>query len=132
FLCPSAPYGSIAAYFRTFERTKMRIKHWLMLLLCIGAFSEFAGAQVRVVSPDVSSYEGRPRVQATRLEPNETIAVDGRLDEAAWQGAIPGSDFRQQDPRLGEPATERTEVRFVFSRKSLYIGVICFDSEPDK
>jgi len=67
-----------------------------------------------------------------RLENGETIDVDGRLNEPIWQRAVPASDFKQQDPRLGEPATEATEVRFVFSSQSLYIGVICRDSEPDR
>src|SRR3954469_3351878 len=87
--------GAVWQYRRLFSAplgTKMKLKHWLVLLLCVCTFSEFAGAQVRVVSPGLSSYEGRPHVQAIRLEPNETIDVDGRLDEAAWQRALPASD----------------------------------------
>ena len=30
------------------------------------------------------------------------------------------------------PSTERTEVRFLYDDDNLYVGVICFDSEPDK
>ncbi len=76
------------------------------------------------------AYEGQPRVQVVRLEADETIQVDGNLTEAAWGRAIPASNFTQQDPDLGAPATEETEVRFLFSGNSLYIGVICYDSEP--
>ena len=32
----------------------------------------------------------------------------------------------------GAPPTERTEVRFLFDRDCLYIGIRCFDSEPKK
>jgi hypothetical protein len=80
---------------------------------------------------DLSAYEGRPRVTAVRLGNGETISVDGRLEEPVWKLAIPATNFMQQDPNLGQPATERTEVRFAFSRTALYLGVICFDSEPD-
>jgi hypothetical protein len=38
----------------------------------------------------------------------------------------------QIDPDNGAPATERTEVRVVFGRDAMYLGVTCFDSEPDR
>jgi hypothetical protein len=44
--------------------------------------------------------------------------------------ADPFSAFIQQDPNEGEPATERTEIRFLLDRRNLYIAVVCFDSEP--
>src|ERR1041384_327052 len=51
---------------------------------------------------DLSRYEGRPRVKAVRLNPGETISVDGQLEEAVWQRAMPAADFKQQDPHVGE------------------------------
>ena len=35
-------------------------------------------------------------------------------------------------PRTARPATEQTEVRIIYDSESLYMGVTCFDSEPDK
>jgi len=58
--------------------------------------------------------------------------IDGAPDEAAWQSAIPASNFLQRDPDNGAPATERTEVRVVFDRDRIILGVICFDSEPTR
>ena len=49
-----------------------------------------------------------------------------------WKRAVSAGEFVQQDPVLGAEPTERTEVRFVFTQDHLYMGVICFDSEPDK
>ncbi len=72
----------------------------------------------------------RPSVTAVRLAEGERLAVDGVLDEAAWQRAVPATDFAQIDPENGAPATERTEVRVVFDRDRLYVGVHCFDSSP--
>lgn len=74
----------------------------------------------------------RRTMTALRLEESERIVLDGVLDEGVWQRAEPAKDFIQQDPDNGRPATERTEVRIVFNRQRLYLGVICFDSEPDK
>ena len=75
---------------------------------------------------------GRRVMTAERMLAPERILLDGILDEAPWRRATPAADFIQQDPVLGGPPTERTEVRIVFSRTGLYMGVTCFDSEPDQ
>ena len=74
---------------------------------------------------------GTRSVGAVRLPDGESIVLDGRLDEPSWSRAIPAADFIQIDPNNGESATERTEVRVVFDGERLYLGVVCFDSEPD-
>ncbi len=66
------------------------------------------------------------------MQGDERVVLDGILDEPVWTRAKHGGEFIQQDPVLGAAPTERTEVRVVFSQDHLYIGVICFDSEPDK
>jgi hypothetical protein len=71
-------------------------------------------------------------MSAVRLDPLERITLDGRLDEGVWQRAVPAADFVQIDPANGTPATERTEVRIVYTADALYMGVTCYDSEPDK
>ena len=63
---------------------------------------------------------------------DESITLDGRLDEAVWMRAVPATNFLQRDPDNGQPATEQTEVRFVYDADKLYMGVTLFDSEPDK
>ena len=57
------------------------------------------------------------------------ISIDGRLDEPAWREAPVVADFIQWEPSPGEPATEPTEVRFLYGSQNLYIGVICWDSD---
>jgi hypothetical protein len=59
------------------------------------------------------------------------IQLDGRLSEDVWGEATPAAGFVQFEPREGEPATERTEVRILFDDKNLYIGANCLDSRPD-
>src|SRR5690606_25402500 len=41
-------------------------------------------------------------------------------------------DFTQRNPDEAQPSTERTEVRFAFDEDNLYIGIICFDPQPDQ
>ncbi len=72
----------------------------------------------------------RPVVRAVRINPDERITVDGRLDETPWQRAEPATDFKQADPRNGAPSTELTEIRIIFDRDHLYIGAEFFDSDP--
>jgi hypothetical protein len=75
---------------------------------------------------------GRRTVTAVRLPEGASVTLDGRLDEPFWSDPVPAADFIQIDPANGMPATEPTEVRIVFSREFLYLGVTCFDSEPDQ
>jgi hypothetical protein len=57
------------------------------------------------------------------------IKIDGKLDEAIWQSAPPATGFRQNQPKEGEPATQRTEVRFAFDGAAIYVGARMFDTE---
>ena len=59
------------------------------------------------------------------------INIDGRLDEVAWQAAVPSSDFMQSYPKVGGAPTDRTEVRVLYDDEALYVGVRMFDSRPD-
>jgi hypothetical protein len=67
-----------------------------------------------------------PRLQA--VERTVPIVLDGVLDEAVWQSAGPATDFTQQDPNEGRPATQRTEIRLAYDAEALYIGARMFDS----
>ena len=59
------------------------------------------------------------------------VTVDGNLDEPAWQGAEVTLGFIQRDPNEGEPSTKRTEFRILYTPETLYIGVICYDSDAE-
>lgn len=69
---------------------------------------------------------------ATRVPPAARITLDGRVSESAWFTATPIADFRQNDPDVGAPATERTEVRVLYDSTTLYIAVAAFDSRPSE
>ena len=71
-----------------------------------------------------------PRITVGRTAEGERPIIDGRVDDGVWVAAQPFSDFIQQEPNEGEPATERTVVRFLLDGENLYIAVVCFDSEP--
>lgn len=60
------------------------------------------------------------------------ITIDGTLDEAVWKQAPKIGDLIQQQPIPGVAPSERTEVTLLYDANNLYIGVIAYDSEPDK
>jgi hypothetical protein len=72
--------------------------------------------------------EERPALDALPTE--QPPVIDGRLDDACWQTAPALTHFTQVLPVEGALPTERTEVRFVYTRDALYIGIRCFDSAP--
>ena len=71
-----------------------------------------------------------PSVQAQRV--SGEIRVDGHLDEPEWGVASRAGDFRQMEPREGQPATEATEVSVLYDQHNLYVGVHAHDAEPDR
>ena len=58
------------------------------------------------------------------------IRVDGRLDEPVYDTVPPVSDFIQQLPDEGAPATERTEAWVMFDDENFYVAGRCWDSAP--
>ena len=72
----------------------------------------------------------RPVTQAFRSTRRPTI--DGRLDEAEWAQAPAITDFVQQLPKTGYPATFQTVVRVLYDADHLYIGATLYDPEPTK
>lgn len=71
-------------------------------------------------------------VRAGRIAEALAPTIDGRLDEGIWNSVEPSSTFTQQYPNDGAPASERTELRILFDRQNVYVGIVCFDSDPSQ
>jgi len=70
-----------------------------------------------------------PHVTAT---PTTTAPViDGRLDDAVWQQAIPTRAFTQVEPVEGAVPSQETEMRILFDADTLYVAVRAFDTDPE-
>ncbi len=111
---------------------------WRILLLCllsaVAAYPQTQsngngnGSGSPIAAIDYETIRLEKIVTAVRT--TERIILDGRLDEPAWKLASPATDFITKLPRPGEPSEVRTEVRFVYDDDILYVGFICFDSDP--
>ena len=81
------------------------------------------------VAPDVITRDGgQATMRAIRLLAG--IDVDGRLDEPVYDLVAPVSDFIQQLPDEGAPATERTDAWVMFDDENFYVAGRCWDSAP--
>ena len=79
---------------------------------------------------DLDAVRAAKRVTAVRV--SEPIAIDGHLDEPAWDQTEPATDFYQQQPAEFAPAMRRTEVRFLYDDTTLYVGAMLYDDEPHR
>src|SRR5687768_3873416 len=91
-------------------------------------------APVLLALPAGAATPGEPApepraVAAVRLD-GEPPAIDGNLDEAAWQQAPAASGFVQLQPDEGSPATQPTEVRFLLGADALYVGARMAADDP--
>ena len=95
----------------------------LVVLSALGLFAATlsASAQTKPGSANV----------ATALRATEVPTLDGDvLGDPAWKNAPPITSFVQEQPDEGQPASEKTEVRVIFTADTLYVGVVLYDSDP--
>src|SRR5437868_607111 len=77
-------------------------------------------AVAQVVAKRSALEQGIRVAEAVPVEPAPRL--DGTLKDPLWQSAKPITDFRQQEPYEGAPATEKSEVRILYTRHSVYFG----------
>ena len=72
--------------------------------------------------------DGQPLMSAVRVA--DGPVVDGEvLNDPVYADAMLATGFVQSRPFEGEPASERTEVRIVYTADTLYFGVVCFTAD---
>src|SRR5262245_24911166 len=100
----------------------------LMISCCSTSAAEAQAPRGVTPAPRRETPVSIRRAEATRT--TEPPVIDGVLEDRGCERAVPLGDFVQAEPTEGSPATEQTEVRLLFDNRTLYIGVICFDSDP--
>ncbi len=71
-----------------------------------------------------------PRIAAIRVAQGPVI--DGVLDDEVWRHAQVIDDFTQVEPHQGDAPSQRTEIRILIDRETLYFGISCFERRPDQ
>lgn len=98
--------------------------------VCHAQQSSDAAAGPEPPATYVKGDDGRVTIRAIRLA--EPLRLDGVLEEAAYREHTPITEFIQQEPHEGEPATERTEAWVLFDRDNIYIAAHCHDTHPER
>ena len=80
------------------------------------------------VATGVGILTGRPTVQPVRASVRPEI--DGRLDDVVWQNALRLTEFVQQNPVEGAPATEETDVWISYDSQNIYVAVHAHYKDP--
>ena len=101
----------------------------LSLLVLAIPFSAQSQGATTVSNGASTSGHTVPVPSARAARRSAAIALDGKVDDAAWQAATPVTEFTQVDPSEGQPATQRTEMRFLFDEGALYVGAKMYDTE---
>src|SRR6516162_2921746 len=110
------------------RRCRMRLIHLIWLaVLCSNLLAQTETTQSQKPEQMEAPSELRS-LQAARVD--NAPKLDGTLDDPLWQLATPIANFLQREPYEGQPPTERTEVRVLYTKHSVYFGITCFDSNP--
>jgi len=69
-------------------------------------------------------------LKAVRVEKGPR--VDGSLTDPVWQSAAAFTEFRMAEPQPNQAPSEKTELRVLYDDANIYLGILCFDSEPGR
>ncbi len=73
--------------------------------------------------------DGKVNVTATRFDGD--VRIDGNLDEAIYTQIAPITNFIQQIPNAGTPASEKTEAWIYYDADNLYVAARVYESVPE-
>lgn len=88
----------------------MRLKNYYYIFLLLLCFQSVA---------QVKTTEAVKIVQAPR--------IDGLLNDDVWKEAPVLTDFIQNSPSPGSPASSKSEVRILYDNTAIYVGAYLFD-----
>jgi len=118
-----------------FYRNLFSQSHLALLILCLVLLPGRGWAEGLLKNSQQNSSilrdaDGKRTITAVQTE--TPLKVDGLLNDPAWQNALFQGQFTQREPDEGAPASEKTELGFLYNDNNLYIGIKCYDSEPGK
>jgi hypothetical protein len=74
----------------------------------------------------------RDKYRINISQTDNTINVDGLLDEAVWKTAEKADHLQRVLPTDTGYAAAQTEIRLTYNESTLYVGIICYDPSPGK
>ena len=74
----------------------------------------------------------RDKYKVSIVKTDRDLKIDGLMDEEAWQKAESAVHFQRVQPTDTGFAIAQTEVKLIYTAKTLYVGIICYDPTPGK
>lgn len=91
--------------------TEMLRRQRVILIAYMSLLTLFTHAQVK-------------SVHAIKIE--QSIKIDGNLDEAVWQSIEPTGDFITSNPVFGNKSAHKTLVRIAYDNSAVYVGAYMY------
>jgi hypothetical protein len=113
-----------------FSHRQSGLRCWLLSLYFLVFQPPRSNAAVQGAGRPPKDESARITAEANQVD--RVPKLDGTLDDPLWQTAKPITEFRQREPSEGDAPTEKTEVRILYTRHSVYFGTHCYDSEPSR
>jgi len=66
------------------------------------------------------------------IKTDESIIIDGLLNELIWENAPEANTFIQFNPNRLDPEKIKTSVKILYDDNYIYFGFLCYDTEPDE
>ena len=83
-----------------------------------------------LLSIPILGQEGQKETLAIKTD--ESIIIDGLLNESIWEKAPDAYTFIQLRPDRKDPKKIKTSVKILYDDNCVYFGFLCYDTEPDK
>ena len=117
----------------TFLLTKVKrpLRQQLLSIVRIACVAPVLCAHASIVHAQ-TPVEPASNVTITARRVTAPLRIDARFDDDMYQEVLPFTEFVQQDPREGEPASERTELWVAFDNENIYFGVKCYHRDPGR
>ncbi|MDI6846020.1 MAG: DUF5916 domain-containing protein [Candidatus Saccharicenans sp.] len=100
------------------------------LIISFSDLSMAAPGQEQTAASTSSDASRQKKVAIARRVNPQPPSIDGKLDDHAWQSGEWYSDFVQFHPYEGQAPTEQTAFKILYDQSHLYIGIRCYDSQP--
>lgn len=124
--CNLLPPDRIVNGTLTNPTTMPPLRQRLLFLSCLSALCLPAFAQAPADAPDAPDYVPGGRIPLLQGE----ITIDGKLDDAAWQGALVQEIAYDTRPGDNTPAPVKTLVRIGYTADALYVSFHATDPDP--
>ncbi len=105
-----------------FFRLRLAGRAWLFL----------TALSILACAPSYGQQPLKKNVYVTSRIATAPPDIDGKLDDAVWQGEGWFDDWTQQQPIEGAAPSERTAFKVVYDDRYIYAALRAFDSQPDK